>query len=556
MKEMICCQEINEYIDYYEKNKEKFNKERILLMENIVKPTLKRDDIFFDEETYKNCIKYCEMYFYKLFPYQKFIYAFVFMYENDFPVFRTIFIMMGRGNGKDGMIAPLLNFLQSEYYGIKNYNIDIIATSEEQSKDTYDVVYNMLEDNKIKMKKHYYWNKEECISKKTKSKLKYNTSNAKTKDGKKDGALVFNEYHAYEDDKQIKVFKSGAGKVRHFRIFIITTNGDIREGPLDNLLDVCEGVLNGESNELRYFPFICKLDKEEEVDDFEMWEKANPSLPFLPTLQHEMKMDYLEMKKMPSNVPEFMTKRMNLPKQNQELVVTDWENILRASYSDIKKKIERVFPDLENNSAIIGIDLATLNDFAAAGLLFKVNDEYIWRHKTWICKQNKFYGNIKFPFDRAGQKGFTDFYITNEESIDENDIVDWCIQQMQKYNVKKIIMDMYRFKLIKKAFADKGITDIETTKNPNGLIRMIRNLPSVESIIAPKIEIEFIKGNINIGDSAMMRWAINNTCTKNRKDGNKVYEKIEPKLRKNDPFMAFVMAMSGNELLDEQVIYV
>ena len=114
MKEMICCQEINEYIDYYEKNKEKFNKERILLIENIVKPTLKRDDIFFDEKTYKNCIKYCEMYFYKLFPYQKFIYAFVFMYEGDFPVFRTFFIMMGRGNGKDGMIAPLLSFLQSE----------------------------------------------------------------------------------------------------------------------------------------------------------------------------------------------------------------------------------------------------------------------------------------------------------------------------------------------------------------------------------------------------------------------------------------------------------
>lgn len=556
MKEMIYCQEINEYIEYYEKNKKKFNKERILLMENIVKPTLKRDDIFFDEKTYKNCIKYSEIYFYKLFPYQKFIYAFVFMYENDFPVFRTIFIMMGRGNGKDGMIAPLLSFLQSEYYGIKNYNIDIIATSEEQSKDTYDVIYNMLEDHKVKMKKHFYWNKEESINKKTKSKLKYNTSNAKTKDGKKDGALVFNEYHAYEDDKQIKVFKSGAGKVRHFRIFIITTNGDVREGPLDNLLDVCEGVLNGESNELRYFPFICKIDKEEEVDDLEMWEKANPSLPFLPTLQHEMKMDYLEMKKAPSNIPEFMTKRMNLPKKKQEQIVTDWENILRASYLDVKEKIERICPNLENNSAIIGIDLATLNDFAAAGLLFKINDEYIWRHKTWICKQNKFYNNIKFPFDRAGQKGFNDFYVTNEESIDENDIVDWCIEQMQKYNVRKIIMDMYRFKLIKKAFADKGITDIETPKNPNGLIRMIRNLPSVQSIVAPKIEIEFIKGNINIGDSAMMRWAINNTCTKNKKDGNKVYEKIEPKLRKNDPFMAFVMAMSGHELLEEEFIYV
>ena len=147
---MICCNEINEYLQYYEKHKHKFNRERILLIENIVKPTLERDDVFFDVETYNKCIEYCEKYFYKLFPYQKFIYAFVFMYENDFPLFRTIFIMMGRGNGKDGMIAPLLNFLQTQYYGVDKYNIDIVATSEDQSKDTFDVVYEMLKSNKKK----------------------------------------------------------------------------------------------------------------------------------------------------------------------------------------------------------------------------------------------------------------------------------------------------------------------------------------------------------------------------------------------------------------------
>lgn len=555
---MIYCNEIDEYLDYYENNKDKFNRERILLIENIVKPTLERDDIFFDIDTYNNCIKYCEKYFYKLFPYQKFIYAFVFMYKDDFPLFRTIFIMMGRGNGKDGMIAPLLNFLQTQYYGIDNYNIDIVATSEDQSKETFDVVYNMLDNNKIQFKKHFYWNKEEIISKKTKAKLKYNTSNAKTKDGKKDGAIVFNEYHAYENDKQIKVFKSGAGKVKHFRIFIITTNGDVREGPLDNLLDTCEGVLAGESNELRYFPFICKLDSEDEVDDFEKWEKANPSLPFMPTLQHEMKMDYLEIKKAPSNVPEFMTKRMNLPRRKQEEQVTSWDNILKASYSDIKKKIARETPKLENNSAIIGVDLASLNDFAAAGVLFKVGEEYIWRFKTWICTNNENFESINFPFDLQGQEGFLDFEIVDGISLNEEDIVSWCIEQMQVFNVKKIIMDMYRFKLIKKAFKDRGFGDeyIETTKNPNGLIRMIRNLPSVESIIIPKIEIEFIKGNINIGNSAMMRWSINNTAVEQKKDGNKTYKKIEPKLRKNDPFMAFMCAMTGAELLETQYIYV
>ena len=78
---------------------------------------------------------YIEGNYYKLFPYQKFIYAFVFMYKkkNDQPVFPETFVMMGRGNGKDGMIMPLANFLQTHYYGVKNYHIDIVATSEEEN---------------------------------------------------------------------------------------------------------------------------------------------------------------------------------------------------------------------------------------------------------------------------------------------------------------------------------------------------------------------------------------------------------------------------------------
>ena len=38
--------------------------------------------------------------------------------------------------------------------------------------------------------------------------------------------------------------------------------------------------------------------------------------------------------------------------------------------------------------------------------------------------------------------------------------------------------------------------------------------------------------------------------------GNKSYGKIEPKLRKNDGFMAFVVAMSAESLLDEQIVVI
>lgn len=569
---MICCKEIEEYIKFVEDNPNEIDDEIKLLIKNIVKPTLSRDDVFFDEDKYYKCIRYCEKWYYKLFPYQKFIYAFVFMYENknrDVVIFPDIFILMGRGNGKDGMIMPLANFLQTHYYGVKNYHIDIVATSEEQALNSFNVVYNMLEDNKEIMKKYFYWNKTEVINKITHSILRYNTANAKTKDGKQTGMIIFNELHAYEDYKQLNVYSSGLGKIIHSRTVTITTNGTVREGPLDEKISLSVPILHGENNLLGLLPIIYKISNKKFVDlpmkkyletedkkdiDITYWVQANPSLRYRPTLLNEMIRDYTKMQKQKSYRVEFYAKRMNLPQQDEEEAVTDWNNILRASYKDIDKEIERPIGNVEGRKAIIGIDYASLNDFASAGFLFKIDGEYVWRHRTWICSKSKFYGDIKFPFDNIGQEGFQDFVIVNTEVIDAEEIILWLITEMSKYNIQKWIMDMYRFLLLKSIFEKYGIS-IETKENPYGQVRMIRKFDSIMAIVAPRIETGFAEGKINIGNSAIMRWAINNTATKIGKDGNKKYVKIEPKLRKNDPFMAFVAAMSAQELLDEKVIY-
>ena len=288
--------------------------------------------------------------------------------------------------------------------------------------------------------------------------------------------------------------------------------------------------------------------------DITAWCQANPSLRYMPILMNELIRDYLKMKKQKSYRVEFYAKRMNLPQQDEEQIVADWSTIERASYSDIDKKIPRETGNIKGKSAIVGLDFASLNDFASAGFLFKIDGEYIWRQRTWICSKSKFFGDIKFPFDNIGQDGFEDFELVNGDSIDGRDIILWIISEMVKYNVKKIVLDTYRYKLLEQIFKELGIS-IETKDNPYGLVRMIRYPASIASIVAPRIEVAFAEGKINIGNSAIMRWAINNTSVKDGKDGNKKYEKIEPKLRKNDPFMAFVAAMSVQELLDEEIIY-
>ena len=551
---MIYCEEIEEYLSYVKDHPNWINKERKLLIKNIVLPILKRKDINFDTETYQKCLKFCEKNYYKLFPYQKFIYAFAFMYKDDMPIFPKFFVMMGRGNGKDGFIVPLVNFFQTPLYGVKKYHIEIVANSEDQVKDTFKVAYDAMD--KQSMHGKFKVTKELITNLSTKSELKYNTSNATTKDGKRPGCIVLNEIHAYENYDQINVFESALGKVKHPREFIITTNGYVRDGPLDETLTMMYEILETGENPLGYFPFICKLDNLEEVDREEAWHKANPSMEYMPILANQIKTDYLEMKKLPSKRAEFITKRMNWPDRNDENTVATWNNILRCCYSDIERKIQRPTPDTKGQLGIIGIDYADVRDFVSAGVLTYKDGEFIWRQHTWICAQSPFLDSIKFPIiQNMGQNEFQDYEVVNAPVIEPELIVKWCMDQMSIYNIQAITMDTYRYSMFRTIFESYGIVEY-SKKQPYGLLRLIRKLGSVCGIIAPDVEKMFAEGSINFGASAIMRWYTNNTSCNTDKYGNKSYGKIEPKLRKNDGFMAFVATIYYKDLIKEKIMYV
>ena len=553
---MITCKEIDDYIAYCKEHPKWINRDRKLLIRNIVKPTLKRKDVFFDEATFQKCIRYLEANYYPLFPYQKFVLAFVFMYDSTGePLFPEIVMLMGRGNGKDGFMAPLANFFQTPLYGIPEYHVELVANSEQQIKDTFSVVYNRLYKNP-KFKGKFHVTKEVIENLETGSILRYNTSNATTKDGKAPGCIFFNEFHAYENNDSVNVFESSEGKKRHFREIIITTNGYVREGPLDKLLDDCRVILEGGANPLGIFPFLCRLDRESEAGKEEPMHKANPSMEYLPTLQRAIERGWIKAKGDPEKYREYITKRCNLPQLREEQAVTSWKNILLCSYKDAKRKSVRKSQDTTGKMAIIGIDYADVRDFASAGVL-TIDDEgnHKWRQHTWICSESPFLKSIKFPIENVGKAGFKDFEVVRAPVIPVDGIVDWCEKIMQDYAVVKITMDTYRYTLFKTVFEQRGIT-IETRDNPQGTVRLIRKIGSACGIIAPSVEKLYSEHRVDYGDSAIMRWYTQNTGTLTDKYGNMQYVKIEPKLRKNDGFMAFVAAEFSADLLKETIIYV
>ena len=529
---------IKEYLDIIDNEVFPMCKEQKLLSK-FIKNIFDNEKLVIDEEKVEKYFSYQKYFPFNLFPWEKFLFVLhncVFK-ENGLPRFADLLIFVGRGSGKNAYLAYEDFCLITPTHGIKNYDIDISANSEDQAKTTFNDIYNILEDPKYtkKMKRNFYWNKEEIINLKTKSKIKFRTNNPKGKDGLRSGKVDFDEIHAYQNWENINVFTTGLGKKDNPRRTYITTNGDVRDGPLDNLLEKAIMILKGEVEDNGFLPFICKLDEEKEVDNPDNWAKANPSLPYRPSLMEQMKKEYADYKINPYVNNAFMTKRMNIPKGSKDIEVTSWENILSTN-KDI--------PNLEGASCTIGIDYTKVNDMMSVGLLFLKGGIYYWVSHSWFCTNSRDKDRIKAPLEEWSEQGL--LTIVDDIEINPDMATEWIQEQLIKYNFVKLGVDNFRLALLSKSMKNIGI-DV-TNKEQVKIIR-----PSDIMKIVPVIDSLFNNHQIVWGDNPLMRWFTNNTKLTDKNLGNYVYDKIEPKSRKTDGFMAFVHAMiAAQDVLEDE----
>lgn len=528
--------EIQEYIDIVEQGKVRSCNEQKLLVA-MIKRVFQQETLKIDAIQIAKYLSYQKYFPFMLFPWEKFCFVLhccVFKTDGN-PRFPDLFALMGRGGGKNGYLSYEDFCLITETNGVAYYDIDICANSEEQAKTSFDEIYNILENPKWTklFKKHFRWTKEEIQNLKTRSKIKYRTNNPKGKDGLRSGKVDFDEPHAYENWANINVFTTGLGKKPHPRRTYISTNGDVREGPLDQLIEKSHKILNGEIPDNGFLPFICTLDNDDEVHDEKNWEKANPSLPYLPTLMDEMRREYADYQLDPVINNAFMTKRMNRPQGNKDSEVTSWENILKTNGE---------VPDLRRKTCVCGIDFSKTTDFVSAFLLFKDKEKYYGIHHSWFCTASNDKHRIKIPLEEMAQRGL--LTIVNDVEIDPTIIAEWIKEQKVLYDIEKIAIDNYRYTVLSRALRD--IADFDANEKKVKLVR-----PSDIMMVVQKISSLFIANKLIVGDDPMFRWAVNNTKLETAPNNNFKYGKIEPKSRKNDMFMAFVAAMTIEEELPE-----
>ena len=527
---MTKCKYIDDYMEDIRSGTIPASKELLQAMDYI-EVKLSNPDVFIDLEKIDKAVELIERYFeMKLFNWELFIIALVHCYykSSDSVVFDEFFIMMGRGNGKNGFISGLAWYLTTKYHGVKGYNVDIIANSEDQAETSFNDVYEMLERTWGKSKKFFYKSKEKITNLDTKSYIKFNTSNARTKDGKRSACLIFDERHEYENSSNIGVFSSGFGKRKHSRIFSITTNGRVREGVLDDDLRLANDVLTGAITDLGLCPLIYKMDSDEECDDPNLWEKANPSIRFFPELEKQIEKDYIKKQYDKQTEIDFYTKRMNRPRTNTEIAVTEWENIAATN---------KPLPDLTGWDCVVGIDYASMRDWAAVNFHFRKGTQRFDFGRYWVCTQNPDLSRIKAPWQE-----WAECVAVDDVEIPPLLLTDYIALTAQKHNIKKIALDNFRYALMKDALEKIGF-DPKERKN----VYLVR--PSDIMKVQPVIDSCFNNGYFTWGDNRPLRWATNNTklIRSGKKEGtdtgNYYYAKIEGKSRKTDPFMALVASM-------------
>ncbi len=342
-------------------------------------------------------------------------------------VFREVFIVIGRKNGKTlfaSAIIAYMSYLDGEY-GAKTY---CLAPKLEQANIVYDNFYQMIlkepELSEISRKR-----RSDIYVEESNTVIKPLAFNAKKSDGFNPHLVVNDEVASWRGDgglKQYEVMKSALGARRQPLILSISTAGYENDGIFDELMKRSTAFLKGNSKERRLCPFIYMIDDVDKWNDLSELEKANPNMNvsvFPDFFKEEIAVAEASLSKR----AEFLTKYCNI-KQNSSIAWLDYITVDKAGVS-------MTLEDFKDCYAVGGIDLSQTTDLTAASII--------------IEKNGKLYGFCKFfmpakkleirqavdgvPYDIFVKQNL--LKLSGENHVHYPDVLEWFEELRNKYGI-------------------------------------------------------------------------------------------------------------------------
>lgn len=360
------------------------------------------------------------------------------MDETGRRMFREVFLVVGRKNGKTliaAAIAAYMIYADGEY-GARVY---FTAPKLEQARICYEAFFQMVQKEPELAE----------LSKKRRTDVYIEANNAsaapmpfsaKKSDGLNIHLGVCDEIAAWQGDaglKQYEVEKSSMGARSQPILLPISTAGYVEDGIFDELMKRATAFLNGSSHEKRLAPFIYMIDDPEKWQDINELRKANPNLGVSVSVDYMLE-EIAVAEGSLSKKTEFLTKYCNI-KQNSSQA---WLNAL-----DVKKCFgnSKTFEDFRHTYALGGIDLSLTTDLTAAVILIE-KDGVLWFFTKFFMPANRIQeaeARDGLPYRLYIQRGL--LQASGENNVDYNDCFAWFEMLRREYEIYplKIGYDRY-----------------------------------------------------------------------------------------------------------------
>lgn len=342
-------------------------------------------------------------------------------------VFREVFIVVGRKNGKTlfaSAIIAYMAYIDGEY-GAKIY---CLAPKLEQANVVYDNFYEMLKkepDLSAIAKKR----RSDIYISETNTAIKPLAFNAKKSDGFNPHLVVNDEVSSWRGDgglKQYEVMKSALGARRQPLILSISTAGYENDGIYDELMNRATAFLKGNSKERRLLPFLYIVDDEEKWNDIEELKKANPNMGVSVTESFYAEEIAVAEGSMSKKV-EFLTKYCNV-KQNSSVAAFEGPLIHKSS-------VALTLEDFRDCYAVGGIDLSQTTDLTAASVVIERDGKLHAFCRFFMPASRVERGTAidGVPYDLFVKKGFVK--LSGENHVNYRDVLDWFVMLKDEYRI-------------------------------------------------------------------------------------------------------------------------
>lgn len=358
--------------------------------------------------------------------------TFVDAYGNEKHVdrFQKIVLLIGRKNTKSETCSALE--LTESIVG--NEGADLVCSSNDDIQasilyDAIDTMRLMIDPDQLDTRKNQRFIKILV----TNSKIFKLSDRTRNKEGRNIDFAVVDEVHEMKDNVILKSIEQSQSLKDNPKLIIITTEGFVNDGALDDILKQCRSVINGEDDGVaaeRLLPWLYTQDSEQEIwQDEKTWQKSNPSLGIVK------KWDYLrtqidQAKKSKADRVFVLSKDFNFKQNN----AAAWLNTEDYRYNAVY--------DLEafRGALCLGaVDMSETTDMTSAKAFLQLKDDrtkYIHSH-YWIPESkldnsdDKEAGARYREWAKAGL-----LTICEGNDIDLTLVADWYYQLYKDYGLR------------------------------------------------------------------------------------------------------------------------